>query len=71
MNPNMNLKDESEYIEIKNIALDRWIHLCVAVEDNVVQAYVNGQLVKTNVSENAIELNDGNIYVGDWVLGKR
>jgi len=64
MNPNMNLKDISESIEIKNIALNRWVHLCLVTQDNIVQAYVNGQLVKTSVSENSIEINNGDIYVG-------
>ena len=64
MNPNMNLTDNSETIELKNIALNRWIHLTIVGNENIVQVYINGELIKTNVSESSIEINNGNIYIG-------
>jgi len=64
MNPNSNKQVILETIKISNIPLDRWFNVCIVAEYNIVQVYINGELTKTNITDNPIKMNKGDIYIG-------
>jgi len=60
-----NNQNSLEKIKIENIDLNRWIHLAIVAKNNIFQVYMNGYLVKTNITGNTITFNSDDIKVGN------
>ena len=55
-----------EPIVIQNIAMQKWVNIITSVNNNTIDVYINGKLVKTTTFNNVIDLNafnEGNISV--------
>ena len=44
-----------ETIEIPEISIQKWVNIVICFGDNKVDSYINGKLVNTHVSDNAIQ----------------
>ena len=52
-----------ESIEIIDIPVKRWVHFYMNVQKNVVNVYINGQLVKSHVLQSPIKQNTNDILI--------
>jgi hypothetical protein len=39
-------KTWNNYIEVENIPLSKWVHICIVCKDNALEIYINGNLSK-------------------------
>jgi hypothetical protein len=54
---------DREEIVIPNIPLNRWCYLAVVASYTHIDVYFNGKLFKSVVLKNALEINNGDLYV--------
>ena len=68
MDPNINktLLDIESLCDIENVPLNRWFHLVITVNDNVVQVYIDSKLKKTCVEKNLPIITQGNLYITNF-----
>jgi hypothetical protein len=61
----LNIKNEQNpvFIRLKDIPINKWIDLCIAVNFNQVDLYVNGKLRKTYVLKNPVQTNNDNMHI--------
>ena len=53
-----------EDIAIDNIPMQKWVNVVIRVQNNTVDVYVNGTLMKRRVMNRVPKQNYGNVYVG-------
>jgi Concanavalin A-like lectin/glucanases superfamily len=52
------------YMDITNIPLKKWFHLVIRIENNVMDAYVNGTIAKRQKFNDVVKQNYDNILIG-------
>lgn len=52
------------YMEITDVPLAKWMHLAIRIENNVIDAYVNGTIVGRQYFNDVPKQNYDDIYVG-------
>ena len=53
-----------EYVNISNIPVNKWLHVCIRCQGQVVDTFVNGIIAQSMVLSNVPKQNNGNVYVG-------
>jgi len=54
----------NEEIKIPNIPMNKWLHLVIRIENNNLDAYINGTLSKRHILASVPKQNYGNVNVG-------
>lgn len=63
MDPNVNNGLLNTHLcDVENVPLKRWFHLAITVNNDVIEVYIDGKLVKTCVAESLPFINEGNMY---------
>jgi hypothetical protein len=57
-------KTWNNYIDVENIPVKKWVHICIIARDNAVEIYINGNIVKKlNMEGGVLYQNFGNLYL--------
>lgn len=56
-------EDRNEGCDIKNIPLQKWVHITYILNNRTVDIYVDGKLERSCVLRGVPELNDDNVFV--------
>lgn len=57
-------KTWNNYIDVENIPVKKWVHICIIARDNAVEIYINGNIAKKlNMEGGTIYQNFGNLYL--------
>ncbi len=59
-------KNIGEFSDIENIPLNKWFHVVVAVRQQNLDVYINGNLVKRKVLEGLPKQNAGDLYLNSF-----
>ncbi len=59
-------KNVSEFVDVENIPLNKWFHLAVAVRQQDMDIYINGNLLKRKRLEGLVKQNSGDIYLNSF-----
>ena len=60
--PDNVLEIELEYFDIPDIIVNKKFHICWTINDRTIEAYINGSLEHTFVTQGRILTNNGNFY---------
>jgi hypothetical protein len=53
----------SESMDISNFPLGKWVHLCIRMENKIMDVYVNGVITKRLAFQNVPKQNFDNVFV--------
>jgi hypothetical protein len=57
-------KTWNNYIDVENIPVKKWVHICIIARENAVEVYVNGNIAKKlNMEGGTLYQNFGNLYL--------
>ena len=59
-------KNIGEHVDLKNLPLGKWFHIVVAVKQNKLDIYLNGNLAKRHELEALPKQNWGDIYINSF-----
>jgi len=51
--------------DIKDIPVQRWVHITISLHNKTLDVYVNGKLTRSCTYENVPKLNDGDLHITD------
>jgi hypothetical protein len=57
-----NIEKEHSII-INNIEINRWTHLAISVQSDIIEVYLNGLLEKTSIAPSIPMINEGDMYI--------
>jgi hypothetical protein len=64
MNPNINTGLlNSQICDIENFPLKRWVNLVITVNNDIIEVYIDGRLVKTCVTNGLPFINEGDVFI--------
>jgi hypothetical protein len=54
----------NNYVDVENIPVKKWVHVCIVARNNAVEVYINGNLAKKlNLEGATFYQNFGNLYL--------
>jgi hypothetical protein len=57
-------KTWNNYIDVENIPVKKWVHICIIARNNAVEIYINGNIAKKlNMEGGTLYQNFGNLYL--------
>ncbi len=59
-------KNIAEFVDVENIPINKWFHIAVAVRQQDLDIYMNGNLLKRKRLEGLVKQNSGDIYLNSF-----
>ena len=52
-----------DYVDIKNIPINKWVHMGIILRDRFLDVYINGELIKRHSLEGIAKQNFNDLYI--------
>lgn len=57
------MKSPNEYLDVDDIPIQKWICIGIAVKQNKLDVYINGNIIKSKTFSSPVKQNYGDVYV--------